>query len=75
MGAARVAEIGPAHLTMSAADGIAFARAFPDAAIIPLHLEGWRHFSESRPQITAAFAEAALENRLHWLEPGRAIDI
>jgi len=75
MGAARVPEVGPAHLTMTAADGIAFARSFPDAAIIPLHFEGWRHFSESRPQITAAFAEAGLENRLHWLAPGRAVDI
>jgi L-ascorbate metabolism protein UlaG (beta-lactamase superfamily) len=75
MGAARVPEVGPAHLTMSAADGVAFARAFPDATIIPLHFEGWRHFSESRPQITAAFAEAGLESRLRWPEAGRAIDI
>ncbi|MGD0436332.1 MAG: MBL fold metallo-hydrolase [Bryobacteraceae bacterium] len=75
MGAVRVPEVGPAHLTMSAADGIQFARAFPDAAIIPLHFEGWRHFSESRPQIAAAFAEAGLENRLHWIELGRAIDL
>jgi len=57
MGAAGVPEVGPAHLRMSAADGIACARAFPDAAIFPLHFEGWRHFSQSRPQITAAFAQ------------------
>jgi L-ascorbate metabolism protein UlaG (beta-lactamase superfamily) len=75
MGAARLPEVGPEHLTMSAADGIAFARAFPDAAIIPPHFEGWRHFSESRPEITSAFAEAGLENRLHWLAPGRPVDL
>jgi L-ascorbate metabolism protein UlaG (beta-lactamase superfamily) len=71
MGAARVPEVGPAHLTMSAADAIQFAQAFPEAAIIPLHYEGWRHFSESRQDIAAAFAKAGLEHRLHWLEPGR----
>lgn len=71
MGAARVPEVGPSHLTMTAADGIEFARAFPDAAIIPLHYEGWRHFSESRAVITAALSAAGLENRLHWLEPSR----
>jgi L-ascorbate metabolism protein UlaG (beta-lactamase superfamily) len=75
MGAARVPEIGPAHLTMSAADGIAFARAFPDAAIIPVHFEGWRHFSESRPEITTAFAQVGLESRLHWLAPGHPVDV
>ncbi len=71
MGAARVPEVGPAHLTMSAADGIQFARAFPAARIIPLHYEGWRHFSESRQDISAAFAKAGLEHRLHWLQAGR----
>jgi L-ascorbate metabolism protein UlaG (beta-lactamase superfamily) len=71
MGAARVPEVGPAHLTMTAADGIQFAQAFPEAAVIPLHYEGWRHFSESRRDIAAAFAEAGLEHRLHWLEAGR----
>lgn len=71
MGAARVPEVGPAHLTMSADDGIQFARAFPAAVIVPLHYEGWRHFSESRQDIAAAFAKAGLEQRLHWLAPGR----
>lgn len=71
MGAARVPEVGPAHLTMSASDGIEFARAFPAAVIIPVHYEGWRHFSESREVIAAAFAKAGLQHRLHWLEPGR----
>jgi L-ascorbate metabolism protein UlaG (beta-lactamase superfamily) len=72
MGAAQVPEVGPEHLTMSAADGIQFARAFPKAVIIPLHYEGWRHFSESRRDISAAFGQADLEYRLHWLEPGRS---
>ena len=75
MGAARVPEVGPSHLTMTAAEGVNFARAFPDAATIPLHFEGWRHFSESRTEITAAFAKAGIENRLHWFGAGRVEDI
>jgi len=75
MGAARVAVVGPAHLTMSAADGVEFARAFPETAIIPLHFEGWQHFSESRSVIAAAFAQAGLESRLHWMEPGRPVNL
>jgi L-ascorbate metabolism protein UlaG (beta-lactamase superfamily) len=70
LGAARVPAVGPAPLTMTAADGIAAARAFPTAAIVPLHFEGWAHFSESRADITAAFAAAGLADRLHWIAPG-----
>src|SRR5581483_2946754 len=73
MGAARVPEITPHPLTMTASDGIAAARAFPDATIIPLHYEGWAHFSESREVISTAFRAAGLERRLGWPEPGREI--
>ncbi|MGE5742992.1 MAG: MBL fold metallo-hydrolase [Gemmatimonadota bacterium] len=71
MGAARVAAVGPAHLTFTASEGVSAAQAFPEAAIIPLHYEGWEHFSESRPDIERAFRAAGLEHRLRWLEPGR----
>ena len=71
MGAARVAAVGPWHLTFTAAEGVEAARAFEDAMIAPLHFEGWEHFSESRDQIQAAFREAGLESRLRW--PDRAL--
>jgi L-ascorbate metabolism protein UlaG (beta-lactamase superfamily) len=72
MGAARVAAVGPAHLTFTATEGVSAARAIPEASIIPLHFEGWEHFSESRLDIERAFRAAGLEHRLRWLEPGRA---
>lgn len=75
MGAARVAAAGPAHLTFTANEGVEAARTFADAVIIPLHYEGWEHFSESRKEIQDAFAAAGLESRLRWMEPGRATDV
>jgi L-ascorbate metabolism protein UlaG (beta-lactamase superfamily) len=72
MGAARVAEVGPWNLTFTAEEGIQFANAFPQATIVPLHFEGWQHFSESREEIARAFQKAGLESRLQWLDPGRA---
>lgn len=66
MGAARLEAAGPAPLTMTADDGIQLARAMPDATIVPLHFEGWAHFSESRKQIEAAFQAAGFEARLRW---------
>jgi L-ascorbate metabolism protein UlaG (beta-lactamase superfamily) len=75
MGAARVAAVGPWHLTFTATEGVEAAHAFKNALIVPLHFEGWEHFSESRDQIQAAFREVGLESRLRWLERGHVIDL
>lgn len=72
MGAARVPEVGPAHLTFTADEAVEAARALADATILPLHYEGWAHFSESRKHIEDAFTSAGLERRLQWVGPGRA---
>lgn len=75
VGAARVREVGPAHLTFTATEAVQVARAFPDAVLVPLHYEGWEHFSEGRAELEAAFAAAGLSDRLRWLEPGAPTDI
>ena len=73
MGAARVREVGTAHLTMTAKEGVLAARAMPRAAIVPLHYEGWAHYSQSRTEIEPAFAAAGMSDRLRWLPPGREV--
>ncbi|HWB98321.1 MAG TPA: MBL fold metallo-hydrolase [Bryobacteraceae bacterium] len=70
LGAARVREVGPDHLTMTAEEAVRAARLFQGAVIVPLHYAGWAHFSESREDIQRAFAAAGLGPRLCWLEPG-----
>lgn len=66
MGAAIVKEVGKDHLTMTAEEGVEAAKHFDQATIIPLHFEGWAHFSESQNDIEAAFKEAGLLHRLRW---------
>lgn len=66
MGAARVKEVGPHHLTMTADEGVLAAQHFSKARIIPLHFEGWEHFSEPRAVIENKFREAGLLHRLQW---------
>jgi len=75
LGAARVPEVGPFHLTMTSAEGVEAARHFAGATIVPIHFEDWAHFSEGRDKIAAAFAAARLDYRLQWLERGRPIAI
>jgi len=75
LGAAQVEPVGPFHLTMTAQEAVEAATVFPRARIVPLHYEGWEHFSESRVDIDRAFVKAGMRERLQWLEPGRAIEI
>lgn len=70
MGAARVAAVGPWHLTFTAEEGVEAARAFGAATVVPVHFEDWEHFSEGRPEIDRAFQAAALGRRLRWLPRG-----
>jgi L-ascorbate metabolism protein UlaG (beta-lactamase superfamily) len=74
MGAARVHEVGPANLTFTAAEAVEAARAFADATVVPLHYEGWAHFSESRHDIEAAFQRAGLQTRLRIAAPGNRVE-
>lgn len=74
-GAARVREVGPAHLTMTADEMVTAARAFPQAAIVPVHFEGWGHFSESRAEIERAFRVVELSQRLRMPEAGKPMDL
>lgn len=72
MGAAVVPQVGPAHLTMTAEEGIYAARVFGNARIVPLHCDGWAHYTQSRAEIQRVFSAANLQTRLCWLEPGVA---
>ena len=74
-GAARVAVAGENDLTMSADDAVMAARALPRATIVPLHYEGWEHFTQSRAHIERAFAKAGLDQRLAWLPAGTPTDM
>ena len=72
MGAARVKARGPAALTMTTGDALETARAFPGATIVPVHYQGWAHFTEGRDDISKAFAGADLSGRLRLPEPGQS---
>ena len=72
MGAAVVPQVGPAHLTMSAAEGVYAARVFGYAKIVPIHCAGWEHLTESRAEVQREFVAAGMQGRLCWLEPGVA---
>jgi len=69
VGAAVVKQVGSAHLTMTVDEALKLAMLFDKATIIPLHFEGWEHFTESRAKVQKKFMEAGLINRLQWAKP------
>jgi L-ascorbate metabolism protein UlaG (beta-lactamase superfamily) len=71
-GAAKVAVAGPSPLTFTASEVVTLAQAWPKALIVPLHFEGWTHFSEGAQELRVAFAMAGLVSRLRWVPPGVA---
>jgi L-ascorbate metabolism protein UlaG (beta-lactamase superfamily) len=72
-GAARAQRFGPVHLTFTAVEAAQFARMAGEATIVPIHYEGWSHFSEGRAEIEQAFAAAGLEQRLRFLPFGKPV--
>ena len=61
---------GPFHLTMDTNDAIEAAHYFPDAAIVPLHTDGWAHFRQNAADLRASFDALGFGKRLKLLEPG-----
>jgi L-ascorbate metabolism protein UlaG (beta-lactamase superfamily) len=61
---------GPFHLTMDTNDAIETAHAFPDATIVPLHYEGWAHFTQSADDLEKSFNALGFGSQLKLLTPG-----
>jgi L-ascorbate metabolism protein UlaG (beta-lactamase superfamily) len=75
IGAARVPEVGPFHLTMTSEEAVQAAKAFSNALIVPTHFEGWAHFSEGKEDILRAFRGAGIEQRLFWPKAGQSVEV
>ena len=60
----------PEPLTLDAERAVAVARLMPGAVVVPVHAEGWAHFTEPVGAVVDAFTEAGLAGRLQVLVPG-----
>ena len=60
----------PEPLTLDAARAVAVARLWPRAVVVPVHTDGWAHFTEPVDAVVRAFGDAGLAGRLRVLTPG-----
>jgi L-ascorbate metabolism protein UlaG (beta-lactamase superfamily) len=66
---------GPFHVTMDSNDAIAAAHAFPKAAIVAIHNEGWAHFTQSQDDLAQAFHALGIGERLRLLQRGSPVSL
>ena len=70
-GAAQVR--GPFYMTMNTNDAVEAAVSFPDAAIVPVHHDGWAHFTQSQEDLAKAFQTLGLGERLRRVTGGETM--
>jgi len=62
---------GPFHLTMNTNDAVEAAKAFSNATLVPVHHDGWAHFTQTQFDIQKTFAALGIADRLQLVEPGQ----
>jgi L-ascorbate metabolism protein UlaG (beta-lactamase superfamily) len=74
-GAARTTLMDGAPLTLTSEAAVEAAHLLAPATIVPVHTEGWSHFSEGPDHLSTTFKAAGLTNRLRLLTHGVATSI
>lgn len=64
VGAANVGRFGDADLTLNARTAVLAAELLADAVLVPVHAEGWAHFSETLDHLARSFAYAGRADQL-----------
>lgn len=64
---------GPFLLTMGTNDAIETAAAFPGATIVPVHHEGWAHFTQTQQDLRKTFDTLGFADRLQLVEAGKPL--
>ncbi|MER6170304.1 MBL fold metallo-hydrolase [Streptosporangium sp. NPDC001681] len=63
------------RLTLNATEMVIAARLLKARQVVPLHVEGWTHFTEGQTDVHAAFSEAGLDDLLVSPTPGRPVSL
>ena len=64
-----------AYLTLSADAAAQAAQVLGARAVVPVHFEGWAHFTQGAAELGEAFAQAGIGDRLVVAEPGASVTV
>ncbi|WP_243076196.1 MBL fold metallo-hydrolase [Microbacterium sp. SS28] len=76
IGAVRFGLSGPLRYTMDVEEAAELIRITKPDVVVPIHVEGWSHFSEQEDAAHRAFeaAPATVSERVRWAPLGEALD-
>lgn len=74
-GAARANLMDGEPLTLTSVAAVAAAKLLPEATVVPVHTEGWAHFSEGPDELAKAFSAAGLADRLRMPVHGVPLEV
>ena len=63
------------YLTLTAEDAAEAAQILGARTVVPVHAEGWTHFTQGIDDLVAAYAARGLSDRLHVLSPGETATV
>jgi len=72
-GAAQTPLVGDAHLTLTSEQAAEAAEILVAGQVVPVHFEGWAHFTQGADTLREAFHRRGLGDRFHLLAPGQRI--
>jgi len=72
-GRARTARLD-AYLTLSGRKAARAAELLDPSWVVPVHAEGWAHFSEGVAEVVEAFDDAGLGHLLRVIDPGETVE-
>jgi L-ascorbate metabolism protein UlaG (beta-lactamase superfamily) len=64
-----------AYLTLSADAAAQAAEVLGVRGVVPVHFEGWAHFTQGADELRSAFAAAGIADRLVVPEPGASVSL
>ena len=70
LGRVQLGPIAGATYSLSAEEAIRYAQALGARKVVPVHFEGWAHFTEGREQAERAFAASGIAGRTLWPRSG-----
>lgn len=75
IGAARFWPTGPARYTMDAREAARAVEEIGVERVIPIHFEGWTHFSQGRDAARQEFERTGIGEQVRWLELGEPTQV
>lgn len=72
LGRVQLAPMGELTFSMDAHQGAAFAESLGARHFVPLHFDGWAHFSEEQDAARATLAASPVADQVAWLAPDEA---